>query len=330
MSWTQVYCDITVQDQVDRKYDPDKDTYEERLTQTYVAVSNTVAATAYSASLASGPTTPGGSTTLAVPSLGDTVSISGIDGYWDVVHILPKRSADSPFKFEIQVEFYRKTSPEDGDKWSKQLSITGQAYTQNAQYDKDGNGVWNSAGDMFDPELPETFYDEVISYSYRTISPPDLSAYRGKVNSDTVSFTISGISRSFSARQMKLENGEISTTITSDGQTPVWDVKITFITRVSDQFINYVLDAGKYWRDGGVQSPNLLAGDPPAGFVGGGGPPAGGRYPITAMFGGADQAGQHWLDGSGMPVDFAPGGPAPTPSWLGFKIETEVAFSGLF
>jgi hypothetical protein len=308
MAWTRVWQDIESNDQTQSTFDYKALTLDQNCTQVWCAQSDTVAVTTVEATVAAG-----------IPTFGAYYTIGGNFG-WLVQQVLAKRNSTAPKLFDVQVTLNRKISfkPDEKDKWACTISIDGQEYSQDAYQDKDAHPVTNSAGEKFDPTLKRVYNDEVISVKYKTLSPPDLSNYRGYVNGSSVSFTIQGYSKSFAARQLKLKNGRTNTTYVdgTSGNNAVWDVDLVFEAR-KDKFIDQVIDEGYYQRTVATASPNLCGG-------GGGGAPAGKLVEITDEFQ-RHLSSPALLDGHGQQLSTGAGA-----VYLCFPMEPEADFSSLF
>lgn len=301
MAWVKVWYDIKHQDQitataaVDDRGNVTSCTYQ--YIQTYFAQADGFVTT-ISALSAVDPTSG-----LAVPQIGTTVSVGGIAAF-KVTRVMPKRSTESSLVFEIQIEYTVKfnVQPGSANKWNINLKFSGQKTTQQAYQDKDGNDIANTAGQPYDPSVSETLYDEVVTISYDTTDPPDLSSLRGKVNSDDISFTISGLERGYTARMLLLEDGDVSATFTlSDFTTIVWKVNLVFVYR-ADTWVDHILDQGYYQING-----------------------SGELIPCLDEHGNPINAPAR-LDGSGAQIT----DPTASPHYSAFKIEGEAALSSLF
>lgn len=311
----KVWRDIERQDQSQTVWNDKEQTLTDTVTQVWCAQYDTIAVEPLSATTASA----GGAT---VPNYASGYMAIGGNYGFTFTSALAQRNQQSPFVIDVQVTLTRLISfkPDDKDKWAVSINIDGQEYTQDAHKDMNGNPCQNSAGAPFDPTLKRTYNDEVINVKYKTLTPPDLSTMRGYVNSDAVTFTIDGYSKSFGYRQLKLKNGSISTTYVDGtaGNAHVWDVSLQFLAR-KDQFIDTVVDEGYYERDQAVQSPNLCGGG------GAGGPPAGKKMNFLDKFSEQVDAPVR-LDGHGQ--ELTVGGGAAI--YLCFPLEPETALAGLF
>lgn len=298
MAWTKVEYDTRRQDQTSTTYNPDDQSVQQQTIQTYIAVNDDQTTEPIQAETASA----GGNT---IPVVGNVYTIGGQAGFL-LVRRMPKRTSESPFVFEIQCEFQRKWKQQPAGtpaKWATDISVTGQKFTQDAYQDKDAHPVVNTAGQAYDPSVPRTRYDEVISISYNTLSEDSaaLAALRGKVNSGACSFNIKGINRSFTARQLLLDDAQISTSyVAADNTTPIYKVSLVFIAR-ADTFADHILDQGFYQLVGGV------------------------RVPIYAADGVTQLSAPAQLDAAGAVL-----APGATPHYSTFKIEDEVSFTSAF
>jgi hypothetical protein len=187
-------------------------------------------------------------------------------------------------------------SPSESEPWEIEFRSESQEIVQDAYQDKDGNKITNSAGQPFDPSLMETIYDEEISIGFKTYSAPwsAIQSCLGKTNSGGCSFTILGISRSFSDNCLKLTEGNYEPYY-GQGVT-AWKVSLKFHHR-PDTYTRHVLDAGFYQLvSGQLKIINDSSGNP-----------------VNAPA---------YLDGSGAVSTSA--------HFLDFNIEEQTDFSGLF
>jgi hypothetical protein len=251
MAWSKIYYDTKRQDQATTTSD-DQGNVTQQLLRTFIVVDDATGAqpailAAASASIMSGN---------FVPLPGSLYTVDGQAGF-KCTQSTPRRSTESPYVFEVQVQFTRKFvfQPPDTSKWNIDISIKGQKVTQTMYQSKDSDGnpidVVNSAKQPFDPSIPETHYDEIIEISYNTTSADSgtFAGLRGKVNDSGVSFDIKGMSRTYDARQLLCDEISMSTTLKlDDDSTPVWKVQITLIGR-DDTFVEHVLDQGYYEID---------------------------------------------------------------------------------
>jgi len=212
--------------------------------------------------------------TNSVPIAGLTYTIEGQPGFI-CKQVYPKRTSESPFAIEVQCTFEAKfmVQPSDASQWNIKIALSGSKVVQPAYfgYNTDtstAEAVTNSANQSYDPPPQKTWYDEQITVSYNTTSPPDFSTLRGCVNSATVSFTIQGVSRSFDANQLLLDEYSLSTTLTlTYATTPVWNVSCTLFGRSgtdslghANTFTRSLLDEGYCTFSGGKWA--LITDDP--------------------------------------------------------------------
>ena len=249
MAWSEIYYDTGRQDQLTTVAQQDNNGFVQTITQqrilTMVAVDDGSGSqpTVQSATTASA----GGN---SIPIVGAVYTVEG-QAWYVCTQTYPKRSTESPFVFEVQCTYTRKfvIQPEGQTRWNIKLAISGSEFTQTTYKGTDPDtgddvDVVNSAGQAFDPSVDKSWYDEQITVSYKTLSPPDFSTLRGCTNSDSVNFTIGGVSRSYDVNQLLLKEANMSTTLTlGDGTTPVWDVSCTLLGR-KDTFTRHILDQG--------------------------------------------------------------------------------------
>lgn len=244
--------------------------------------------------------------TNRVPLCGELSAIDGQAGF-KAISCVPKRSSQSPNVFENQVTWVRRYThqPPSSTKWQVDISIGGVKFTQTAYRDKDNTPINNTAGQAFDPSVPKTFYDEAITISYKTTEADSavFAGLRGKVNSGDVTFTVSGMERTFTARQLLCDEVTMKTALTlGDNTTPVWDVQINLIAR-QDTFVFHVLNCGYYQID----------------------PNGSGKLVVMKDVYGDNLNAPGNLDNGGAQQD-----PATPPVYLEFKVEAEADFTDLF
>jgi hypothetical protein len=235
-----------------------------------------------------------GTTTL--PSAGGAYALgtSGTIAICD--HVAPAVSKESPFAFEVDVQYYVWTLPSS----TKKLSLGSVAYPQNCYFDKDNNAIVNSAGQTFDPSLTKTYYDLKFTLSYQSFTTPPVSTIQaavGKVNSDGVTLAAGGWSQAFTARQLKLD--EATCDFEYQGSQYLWTVSTSWIAR-SDTFVDKILDQGYAILDGSNNLQSILDSN---------GNPL--NSPVQ-------------LDGSGHVLAFG-----DSPVYLTFKVEDETAMSSI-
>jgi hypothetical protein len=299
MAWVSVSWDQGRQDQTQTTYSPDDGSTVQQTIVTYIAVSDSQLTTCIEAESASAKG-------VTVPVVGALYTIGGQYGFL-CVRRLPKRTTQSPFAFEIQCEFQRKFKQQPQDtpqKWATDINISGVKFTQTTYVDKDGKPVQNSAGQAYDPGAERTFYDEAISISYNTLKEESaaLALLRGKVNSGNCSFNVKGCQRSFTARQLLLDDATISTSyVASDSTSPVYKVAMNFVAR-QDTFINHILDQGYFSLDAGT-----------------------GKLVACKDLYGDHLSAPIRLDGSGNVL-----APGANPVYKDYKIEGEVDFTSAF
>jgi len=131
-----------------------------------------------------------------------------------VTGLLPKRRAESPMVWEVQVTYSGQYQTNPPAFWNVQLSEGSDKQERPATQDANGNWLVNVNGETL-PQLPNT-RDYVTAYnltfqstSGNTSFSDNWSSYRqakGKVNSDAVNVTIDGIALNYAAGQIKLED----------------------------------------------------------------------------------------------------------------------------
>ncbi len=150
---------------------------------------------------------------------------------------------------------------DDEDRWNFSITSSGVSFVESVTEERYGLPVANSAGQPFDPGLVKEYYDELITVSFTTnnLDPDEIAYCRGKVNSDSITMTVKGVTRTFNANELKLGNAEWSFT-TGDGAADVVRVTLPFIYRV-DGWKRRVPDMGYYTLgDANALDPILDAG----------------------------------------------------------------------
>ena len=120
------------------------------------------------------------------------------------------------------------------EKWNKRVTVSGITTVEPVDKTSDGKVIVNTLGDAFKPGLDKEFYDEQINvqFSARSFNVTALGDARGRVNSDTVTLTISkgNYTRTFAAGTLKLVEVTYSTSTAEDGSF-YWDVNLTLVYR---------------------------------------------------------------------------------------------------
>jgi hypothetical protein len=132
----------------------------------------------------------------------------------------PRRDAGSPFVWRVLVDYETRT-PQDGNNdgtvWNLQINCSSAPREETATQDRLGLFLTNTFGELL-PELPNvTLYDDVYAITWSTSVPPPDQDLNGRTNSDAFSFTIAGVTRSFSKSQAKItDSGWSSDKIITD------------------------------------------------------------------------------------------------------------------
>lgn len=92
------------------------------------------------------------------------------------------------------------------EKWYPKVEVNGVERSEDVHEDIAGNPIVNVVGDPFDPLEKKVYYDEEISVEYncRTVDFDLFSRLRGKANSDSITLTIRGQSRTFATNTLVL------------------------------------------------------------------------------------------------------------------------------
>jgi hypothetical protein len=105
------------------------------------------------------------------------------------------------------------------NKWNISIEAEGVSYIETVNKDRHGKPIENSAFYPFDPMLTKEYFDEVIMVTYTT-NAANMAAWddeippaRGKINSDTVTMTVEGLTRTFAEETLKLGNARYGLTL---------------------------------------------------------------------------------------------------------------------
>ena len=93
---------------------------------------------------------------------------------------------------------------------------------------------------------PKTRFDERVTVSYTTdsLDADSLAGARGKINTNEVTMTVKGISRTFPEKSLKLINAPWKTSYSaSDGSYTAYSVSIEMVYR-ADTWVTKIIDAG--------------------------------------------------------------------------------------
>lgn len=151
----------------------------------------------------------------------------------------PRRMNESPYAWEVVVDYEQwQQQSNDGKVWNLNIRKGTAAREETVTRDRLNLPLVNAVGDML-PQLPtNTLYDETFTITWSTSVAPNWGKIDGKTNSDSVTFTICGITRNYSKSQVKvIGSGFTSTKITSDtsGDTPqfsfIYECEITIQCR---------------------------------------------------------------------------------------------------
>jgi len=135
-----------------------------------------------------------------------------------------------------------------GAKTDPTYQVNGIRIEEPAYYDIENKPILNSAGQIFDPPLVKTYYDQeiLVSFTMQKIDAPLLESFRGKVNENSV--TLKGIEMTYPARSLMVAEIQYSNTWQANyGQAGVtndsWRIDVRFQAR-RDKFITKVLNQG--------------------------------------------------------------------------------------
>lgn len=157
--------------------------------------------------------------------------------------VVPTRTAESPFVWEVQVDYASRAPNATSTNWNISLSVDDATTEQTAFEDRLGLPLCNVNNDVLDNLPNETVYHTELTISYQSASVPNWSnikAAKGKVNSDAVDVTICGLRLNYAKRQMKFVASPIrcNKTVTATGTTITYDVTFKFLCKEdSDTYI---------------------------------------------------------------------------------------------
>jgi hypothetical protein len=160
---------------------------------------------------ASAPTSSANSATTALPSIGSLLGSTG-----QVCNKFDVRQQGQLNFFEVQVTFSTPPNPGKTGKWNVKVSIDHVESTENGTRYGDGTIIRNSAGDIYPDGQPKVYMDTQYTISFMSDADvaDGLDALVGKVNTDEVSFTINGMSRTFEVNGLLFKGHRCDTTYT--------------------------------------------------------------------------------------------------------------------
>lgn len=132
----------------------------------------------------------------------------------------PVRSTESPYVWEVTVN-YANRQPQQSKSNNYAINCRQSSVAREEVQTVDGHDkpYFNTAGELL-PQLPTaTLYDKVITITYTTTVPPAWvgGKFEGKVNSDTLTWTVAGITYSFAPFMVKCIGLGIGSTRTQIG-----------------------------------------------------------------------------------------------------------------
>lgn len=124
-----------------------------------------------------------------------------------VTGVTPQQRSDSPYMWDIKITYQTIDQPTESTtgNWNINIQVTQLAREETATEDGIGEPLWNTA-DVFLPQLPnDTLYDDQIVISWSSRNAPSWAGQRfaGKVNDGTVSFTLCGMSFTYTKYQLR-------------------------------------------------------------------------------------------------------------------------------
>lgn len=98
--------------------------------------------------------------------------------------------------------------PESGGFWNVEVSSTGAPYQEEVFTDVNGLPMLNSAGDRYPSGVMLDYYDEeyIVSFNTDTLPITAIAAARGKLNAESLTINVKGVSRTFAPKTVKLIN----------------------------------------------------------------------------------------------------------------------------
>jgi hypothetical protein len=146
--------------------------------------------------------------------------------------VLPQRSTENPHLWDVQVTYEVQPLDFSGDDKIRNVTLSrGHRVVEETVYkDRINKWLWNVNGVLL-PKLPtKKFVQEELSISYQCDAIGNLDDIDGAlehVNSDTVTFTINGITRTYDPRQMFLETAPFTATIIQKDGVSAYSYNVT-------------------------------------------------------------------------------------------------------
>jgi hypothetical protein len=172
-----------------------------------------------------------------------------------------RRLETNPYYFEVTVKWEApsvssggETKPGGGGVWNVQISSREAIEQHEVFADVNGDPMCASSGEKFTTGIQDTIYDEefVIDFETDTLPQTLIAGCRGKVNSDEITLTIKGVSRTFAAKTLLLYSAPWTFTYRYTDDPDVPDFKCSFILHYrADTWKIKRLDEGFYHLESG-------------------------------------------------------------------------------
>lgn len=124
----------------------------------------------------------------------------------------PVRRNESPYAWKVQVDYENIVKDAEKKVWNLNIPKGSVMREETASRDRLNLPLVNTVGELL-PQLPNiTKVDETWMISWSTSEAPNWGEIDGKTNSDTITFTICGITRTFTKSQVKIMVSGFSST----------------------------------------------------------------------------------------------------------------------
>lgn len=180
--------------------------------------------------------------TTAIPQLGAALSGTSLK----VVRVSPAKQ-DNGYFCDITVEYgpTNSDSPSTTAPWDIEYAASYEPWKKQVEKDLDGLQFVNSAKEKYDDKFEIEMFDEIISLKFKSssIDWTNINSCIGKLNTDSLSVSRSGYTRTFGAKTLRLEQAQYDINFGNYGSR-VWQMGYKF--RYRPDWKMYIVDKGRH------------------------------------------------------------------------------------
>lgn len=118
------------------------------------------------------------------------------------------------------------SSPTSGDKWNVKVSVKSRPYEIPISQDNSGNALTNAIGEPYNATRTKRVAVITVSWQTNVVDWDSIVACRDKINSDSVTMTLGGGSKTFPAKTLLLTDAGFDATWDSVNSSWAFDVSI--------------------------------------------------------------------------------------------------------